>query len=194
MATFIDLDSGERDNKTYPNPADYTLTPEQVDLWTAAARRVSALSRNANLNPADFAVSVNMKSLTIPYTVAMAIEPRVYVDFHSTKYNDTDLIQTIGGIHRTARFVCTFGGLQHNDGGAPVWIHYNCNMEQILRFSRRDPVVFRVTTRNETVLTNGDTTYPVAPDPTKQIMATFEITPYIRDNDYSNHMTGVNTL
>lgn len=67
MSTFIDLDSVWRDRQAYPNPCDYQLTPGQVDTWVRSAREVRALPQNANERPLDFATSINIISVTLPF-------------------------------------------------------------------------------------------------------------------------------
>ena len=65
-------------------------------------------------------------------------------------------------------------------------------MEQTMRFKRDDPVSIKFTTRSGDTLPNTDTLVPNPPDPNQQTLITFEVIPYIRDNDYNNPM--VNTL
>jgi len=194
MATFIDLDSIWRDREVNPNPAEYELRPQQVETWFRGARSVRAHPQNPNLQPLEFATTVNIRYLTVPYTEFLAGIPRLYVDLHTVKYNDIHLIQTIDGRHPTARFICAFDKIQNDAGGEPLWIHYACRMEQTMRFKRDDPVVFRVMTRDGSVLPNTDTLVPEDPDPNKQILATFEITPYIRDGDYENSLVETSVL
>ena len=184
MATFIDLDSMWRDREIYPNPADYQLTPAQIKSWFRTSRTVQAFNSNPSVQPLDFAVSINIKELTLPYDDSIAGLPRIYVDFHCRKYNDIHLIQAIDGRHSEARFVCKPHNIQNDSNGNPLWIHYTCNMEQVTRFSRNDMIIFRVTTRDGSVIPNFDTLVPDDADPDKQILAVFEITPYLRDGDY----------
>jgi len=67
MATYIDLDSVWRDRSAFPNPCDYSLTPEQVATWTKSVREVRALPQNANERPLDFVSSINVLGATLPY-------------------------------------------------------------------------------------------------------------------------------
>ena len=101
MATFVDLDSMWRDREMYPNPSDYQLTPNQVESWFRSARTIRAFPANPSTQPLDFTMSVNIKHLTLPYDDRIVNLPRIYVDFHSRRYNDIHLIQTIEG--RTPR-------------------------------------------------------------------------------------------
>ena len=50
-----------------------------------------------------------------------------------------------------------------------------------MRFKRDDMIIFQITTRDGSTLPNFDTLPPIAPDPDKQTMVVFEVTPYLRD-------------
>lgn len=186
MATFIDLDSNWRDREIYPNPANYELTPSQVEGWFRNARSVRAFPQNPSTQPLNFVVSMNIHYLTVPYSDPVAALPRVYVDFHSRKYNDIHLIQAIDGRHQESRWICNFDRIQRDPvTDDPLWIHFRCTMEQVMRFKKDDTMVFRVTTRDGSTLPNLDNLVPDPPDPLKQILCTFDCTPYLRDGDYS---------
>jgi hypothetical protein len=59
-----------------------------------------------------------------------------------------------------------------------------------MRFIRNDPVVFRLTTRDgSTIPFFIDSDINKLANPDKQCLATFTVTPYIRDGDYMNHVT-----
>jgi hypothetical protein len=184
MASFINLDSIWRDREMYPNPSDYQLTPSQVESWFRSARTIRAFPTNPNTQPLDFSMSVNIKHLILPYDDRIVNLPIIFMDFHSRRYNDIHLIQTINGRHPDARFICIPHKVQNDTNGNPLWIHYNCNMEQVMRFKRDDMMTFKLTTRDGSTLPNFDDLVPDPPDPTKQTIVTFEVTPYLRDGDY----------
>ena len=184
MASFVDLDSIWRDREMFPNPCDYQLTPSQVDSWFRSARTVRAFPANPSTQPLDFSMSVNIKHLILPYEDSIVGLPRIYVDFHSRRYNDIHLIQTIDGKHPDARFICIPQKVQDDAAGNHLWIHYACTMEQIMRFKRDDIIIFQLTTRDGSILPNFDTLVPNPPDPNKQSLIVFEITPYLRDSSY----------
>ena len=188
MSTYIDLDSIFRDRQIWPNPADYEIFPKQIKSWFPSSRSVTNIPQNPNLRPLEFVTSVKINSIVLPYDASVADTPRIYVDFHSTRYNDTRLISTVDNVHGSARFICTFDKLQNDGGGAPIWMHYTCDMEQQLRFDRQYPVRFTVRRKDGTLFPNFDALFPAAPTPNRQILATFELTPYIRDGDYRNNM------
>jgi len=195
MATFIDLDSIKRDREVYPNPNDYELRPYQVKTWFRASRTVRAFPQNPNTEPLEFVTTVNIKHMSLPYSARLAALPRIYVEFRSRSYKDIHLIQTIDGIHSDVQFVCVPDRIQDDPtSGNPAWIHYKCHMEQTMRFKRDDTILLRFTTRSETVLPNTDTLIPDPPNPAQQTLITFELTPYIRDSDYTNSMLDTKTV
>lgn len=195
MATFVDLDSIKRDRETYPNPNDYELRPHQVKTWFRSARTVRPFPQNPNTKPLEFATTVNIRYLTLPFSERVAALPRIYINFRCRTYKDIHLIQTIDGIHSEARFICVPDRIQNDPStDEPAWIHYKCNMEQTMRFIRDDPVILQFTTRSGDILPNTDTLEPVDPNPNQQTLITFELTPYIRDNDYSNQMLATQTI
>lgn len=188
MATFFDLDSVYRDKETWPNPNYFELNPSEISTWHPNPRMVRKIADDPNSRPREFVVTMNIKDLTLPWTQDIAPLPRVYVDFHSKLYNDTHFMNTINGVHKFAKFVCIPDKVQNDENGDPAWIHFKSDMEQIMRFERKYPIVFKVTTRSEDVLPNPDTPPGDEADPTKQTLCTLEMTSYIRDNDYSNHL------
>ena len=193
MATFIDLDSIFRDRETYPNENSYELLPKQVKAWFTSARTVRAYPQNPTSTPLEFATTVRISYLALPYTEDLAEFPRIYLNFESKLYKDIHLISAIDGKHPNAKFVCVPDRVQNDRNGDPLWIHYKCAMEQTMRFRRGDPIKFEITTRSDDILPQQDTSSPVDPDPTKQTVCTFEITPYIRDGDYTNNLLETHT-
>ena len=188
MSTFVDLDSMWRDREAFPNENSYELGPRKIDSWFRSARTVRAFPMNPNLQPLEFSTTVNIKYMTIPYSETVADFPRLYVDFHSKKYRDIHLINSIEGRQSDAKFICVPEKIQNDVNGNPIWMHYRCTMEQAMRFERGDQISVSIMTRNGTVLPQLDNPPEDEPDPSKQTLLTFEITPYIRDGDYDNHM------
>ena len=188
MASFIDMDSVWRDREAFPNENNYELQPKQVETWFKSARSVRSSPQNPNLQPLEFATTVNIKVLTIPFSETVSEFPRVYVNFRSKRYNDIHLIHAIDGKQPDAKFICIFDRLQNDRNGNPIWIHYRCNMEQTMRFERGQQVIFQITTRDGSILPQLDTNIPTPPDASKQTLCTFEITPYIKDANFDNHM------
>lgn len=187
MASFINLDSIHRDREVYPNENSYEVDARQVEMWFAASRTTMAIAQNPSIKPREFATTVNIRYFSLPYTDELSEIPILFINFRSKEFKDIHLISTINGVQRDAKFVCRFDKIQNDRAGDPMWIHYQCNMEQTMRFKRGDPVAFEITTRSGDVLPQQDTSVPDDPDPTKQSQVTFEITPYINDGDYSNH-------
>lgn len=186
MSNFIHLDSIYRDRETYPNENNYQVVGKQLDSWFRAARNVTPLPPNPSTQPLNFVLAVNIRHLVLPYSADLAEMPLVFVDFHCKKYQDIHLVSAINGTQPDARFICSFDKIQNDSAGTtPLWIHYKCNIEQVMRFERGDDVSITFTTRSGAVLTQQDTSPPDDADPTKQSLITFELTPYLRDGDYS---------
>lgn len=190
MSNYIDLDSIWRDRIDYPNPANYQLTPGQVATWFKAARETRSSPPVPTTRSLEFVTSVHAEVLTLPYRAEMLDFPRVYMDFHCSSYDDKYLINSIDGRQASARFIFVLDKVQNGATGAPMWMHYKCTMDQVLRFRRDDPVVFRLLTRDGNVIPFYNDPDPLVPiDPTQQILATFTLTPYLKDAHYSNHST-----
>jgi len=76
--------------------------------------------------------------------------PQIFVDFYSKRYNDLDLIDTIGGAVRNAKFIVYTNQslVQRDEYEHPVWIHYVCDTPQTLRFKKNDAVTIRLQDRD----------------------------------------------
>lgn len=194
MSSFIDLDSIWRDREIFPNENKYELTADQIKTWIKHPRTVRAFPQDPATQPLEFATTINIKYLTLPYTPVLSSIPRIYVNFTSKKYKDTRLIKTIGGRLPESKFICQFDKVQTDSGGNPVWLHYKCNMEQTMRFDRDDIILFELTSRNGNTLPSNDNPPDQDPNPDVQTLVTFEVTPYIRDGDYDNHMASTLNL
>lgn len=188
MSNFFDLDSQWRYRETYPNPAKYEITGDQIRSWFRQARTVRAQPQNPNTYPLEFSTVVNIHYLTLPYFADLLDEPRLYVNIRSKLYNDIHLLNAIDGRQPDAKFVCEFDKVQLDSADTPIWVHYKCTMSQAMRFRRGDSIIFEVTDRVGAVIPNQDTLFPDDADPQKQILCTFEITPYIRDGIFDNQM------
>jgi hypothetical protein len=189
MSNLIFLDSYWRDYETWPNPAEYDIPPEQLQGgWFAQSREVRASPQDPVTRPHEFSTVIKIHHLIVPYDVSIAGYPLLIIDMHTQPYNDINLIATIDGNLQNGRFICPFDKIQNDSNGNPLWIHYKGGIEQALRFKRNGTVTFKVMGRNGAVLPNLDSVPPGPPNPDKQILATFEATPYIRDADFDHHM------
>ena len=293
MATFYELDSFRRDRQNYPNPLDYTVSPDLTGTWTAQSRSIRSLSTlsmtdgcNKKASAEDVFRTVNVGVVTLPYPrielfaldsvdvssvsaniftspdssglangdvvmtsstntglvantryyvigatgttfqlsltpggaafsvadrptgttfqlpVVVAADlatvmgnldrarllldfPRIYLDLHSSRYNDTRAIRTIGGVLTAAKFVLVIDRIQNDASGAPVWIHYRSSSEQTMRFRLEDPIVVAFYSRGDTIIDFfAETDFTVMSDPKKQSLITIEVTPYSRDNSF----------
>lgn len=134
----------------------------------------------------------NYAAVTTAWSAALQLLdfPRIYLDFHSHRYNDARFLKTIKGVLADAKFVLTIDRTQFDDTLAPKWIHYKTHGEQVMRFKRDDPVIMRLMTRDGTTIpffNEPDLNIPTNPD--KQTMLTVNCTPYLRDAVFSNHAT-----
>lgn len=188
MTSYIDLDSMWRDREAYPNENDYVIGPNQIESWYRMNRIVRALPQNPNSLPLGFATSISLVSLTLPYSVDLVKMPRVYVNFTSKLYRDLHLVQAIDGRQAESKFVCHFDKIQNDSLGVPTWIHYKCDMDQVMRFEKKDPVIFQIFTRSGNILTQQDDNIPLPGNPDKQSLCTFSLTPYLQDGRFDNHM------
>lgn len=146
-------------------------------------------------------------------TAAINAYPFLYVSFRSQNFKDPHLVHTNedGDVVNTAENVltglpekavslkdATFVAYCDKIQGTPgnlAWIQYKCNMIQTYRLKVDDSLKFRVYAPDGQTLPIVDTLppeiedplMPNLADPTKQVSATFEVTPYFRDADYDNH-------
>ena len=199
MATYIDLDSYNRNRDTYPNPADYVVEDCQVQDWIREARQVNAYSNRPGNKVIEFMQTVEIEGFTLPYTAITYTDStgtvnnthtadlqRIYLDVHSLRYNDLRMIQTIDDKINKARFVLLQDKIQLNSLGQPYIIQYRTHrMNQAMRFSRNEPLKFTVMQEQGFVINIPD--IDVVINPLLQTWCNLRIEPYYRDAEYSNH-------
>ena len=188
MSIYIDVDSQYRNVEQYPNPADFVIQADQMPGWGIQSKTVTMTSRNPALMAKNFLSDISLQSLIIPYDPLLSVMPRLYVEFYTKRDKSLDLLRTIGSIHRESVFSCTFDKYMLDDAGDRQWIIYKCDQHQVYRFNSQSEIIFRVTGRDGNPLTLFIETDPTATDPNLQILATFEITDYIRSGEYDNHL------
>ena len=197
MSNYFSIESIRRNRDEFPNPAEFTVEASQTQGWFRRSRTVRAVGQNPQTMSLDFVSSIEVKQVITPYKIPdpppkpPAPTPTtpysyLYLDIHSPTYNDQYLINTIGGANRDARFLLGRDKVIFDDTGSPVWILWTSPMEQVLRFKRDDPLVFRLFTPDGVTLSLVDDG-PV-PKESVQIVALLGITPYSRDGDYDNHL------
>ena len=197
MSNFFAIESIRRNRDEFPNPAEFTVEASQTQGWFRRSRTVRSVSQNPQTMSLDFASAIEVKQVITPYKipdpgpkppVGASATPYsyLYLDIHSPTYNDQYLINTMGGANRDARFLLVRDKVIFDKKGEPVWILWTSPMEQVLRFKRDDPLVFRLFTPDGITLPLIDN----GPIPKKsvQIMALLGVTPYSRDGDYDNHL------
>ena len=188
MSSFIDLDSSLRNVQLWPNPANFVVNDSQMSSWFVSSRSVRAFPQEVPKKQLEFVAALKLLHFVLPYQANLADTPIIFVDLHCQKYKDRSLVSTISNAHPQIKFVCEFDKYQVDSNLAPAWIHYKCNMTQVMRFSRKSALTFTVSMLDGNTVQIVDNTPPALPNPTVQVHATFEIIPYIRDDEYSNHM------
>lgn len=188
MATFIDLDSTYRDRQQYPNPAEFVVGKDQLINWFRQARTVRAFPQQVSQRQMEMVDTIKLIHLVVPYQADIMDVPIIFVEFTSQKYKDKSLVSTMNNNHPTIKFICEWDKVQNDSAGDPAWIHYKTNMSQVMRFSRDFPIYFKLTFTTGNVLDITDTVVPEPINPAVQIHATFEVIPYIRDDEFSNHI------
>ena len=175
----VDLDSVWRNRVAYPNPADYTVDPTNIASWLKHTQRSICVEP---CKPAPSYLScIRLTSLILPYDPEVANAPKLYVDYQSTNKPIVQAISTIGNNLGDAKFVVTYQKTQYGSDGSPIWLHYCPVNTQMMEYSRDMPIHFAVYSRDGNVLTQYIDPDPTAPvDPTRQILATFEITPHFK--------------
>lgn len=73
----------------------------------------------------------------------------------------------------------------------PKFATYKCNMTQTYRINQKDSLKFRVFTPDGVTLPIVDNPYPQPINPLRQVNALFSVTPYVRDDKYSNHLVSL---
>jgi len=190
MSNYIHLDSTYRDRVTYPNPSEYQISYQQQQSWNAAPRTIHMINSQASIPSLNYSImSIELKSVILPYSVFLLSQPVIYVDIHNTTtYPDMpNATYTLSNVNSDAKFVLHYKRTQSNAVPTPVWIEFeSVKMDQVMRFGLNIPISVRIFTRDGNTLPNLDTPATADPDPNAQTLLTFEFTPYVRDGDFKN--------
>jgi len=211
MSTQLHVDSTWRNRSEYPNPADFIIPVDIVKDWRTVDRTVQAVRPHDKLQATNMSHTVKMLNFTIPSvaiahtvtnatiqgvkivtttTIGVLDAPFLYIALQPANMtNDTKLINTLEGgknsnnkTLKDAVFVAYYDKTQNN------WLQYKCNMLQSYRLDMTKQLSFRVFDNTGQTIQITDTAPPEFPDASVQINALFEITPYIRDDRYDNHI------
>lgn len=202
MANFIDLDSTYRNINTYPNPASYTVEDKQVSTWPRAPRNVSNNSNRPGSNSVEYATSLHIRHLILPYTTYTYVDKtgatitshtadlqRIYLDIRNSNFNDRQMLLSIDNVVGQFKFVLTREQIQFDSTGNPAWIHFGARMDQAMRFSRDKPVTINIAQENGYTIIITDTT--PTPNPALQTYILSQVTPYFRDGAFQNQGVGL---
>ncbi len=209
MSTYFHVDSRWRDRTVFDNPAEFLIPIEVSNGWRTVDRTVQAVRPHDKLQATNMVHTVKLLNLTLPFdfggevgTTFLDTHPFVYVTFQSTtQYKDMKLINTLengkivnktldsnGNLVTVSLKDAVFVAYCDKVQGTNDWIQYKCNMLQTYRINLKDSMNFRIFTVDGLTLAIVDDQPPTAADPAKQVNALFEVTPYIRDNEFSNHL------
>ena len=111
---------------------------------------------------------------------------RVYLDVHSIRFPDMRLISTIGSVITNARFVLTRDKIQYDSNNTPVWVLFETKMDQVIRFSRNEPLQVDIMQEEGYTIVIPDQNPIVKAN---QTYISLEITPYMIDGNYTNNDT-----
>jgi hypothetical protein len=202
MSSYYILTSKLRDRNTWPNPAQYEINDEQVRTWSKEPRNVSATSTRPGSRVVEAYQSLQIKTCYMPYTdityttqdgtvvtEPLTNIPVLYVDIHTRNYNDSSLINSPDNIHRKDKFLLTKSHVDYDALGLPRWIFYHCNMDQVTRYARNEPVWVSFSQEDGRTIVIPDP--GATPDPLMQTFMNLEVIPYFRDGHYSNQGIGL---
>lgn len=168
-----------------------TLTSFTVSLTNPGPNQTFTNGTGINLTLAVISAAEYATVIAANNEAALLTEfPRVYVDVHSIRYNDSRKIFAIQGRLSDAKFVLIFDKYQYDLNGTPIWIHYRSHGEQVMRFKRDDPLFIRFMTRNgHTIDFFDEDDLTINTNPAKQSLITLDVTPYARDAHFVNQAT-----
>lgn len=182
MSSYIHLDSWDRNRDQFPNPASFTVLPEQTKHWFHAPRTTKILQGSKKQD--EYMTSVRLLELVIPYSTTNADLAQVYLDFHSREYADKGLVRCMDPILDDVRFVCGYPSIQYDHSGAALYIRFSSSMVQQMRINPKSELVFNVMDYTGATLANQDT--GANADRTKQVIASFELISYYHDAKYDH--------
>lgn len=221
MSIQVHVDSTWRNRREYESPADFAIPLDIVDSWKTVDRTVQAVKSCNQPQIVNALHTVKLLHITIPasavgtlitgatfvadpiyqttQTGLVADMPFIYVAFNSLNMRDDSLINTMEGGKNSANkslkqasFVCYLDKIQFKTGTTlPMWLQYKTPMLQSYRIDTKNNLRFRVFDNTGNTLIISDEVAPTFPDASHQINALFELTPYIRDDRYDNHLASV---
>ena len=193
--------------------SEVTYTEEEIK----STNTVQIFDSNGNpFVPPRYETTV-IKGRSDPITTHTADLQRIYLDVHTERYNDKNLLNSIDNKVPKARFVLTQENIQ-SDRNGPKWVKFSARMDQVMRFSRHESLVIDILQEQGNTIfiddyttTTGvfdpntkdiELTTPASPNeqPTpkyltpskdRQTYILLELVPYYRDGDYNNHSIGL---
>lgn len=204
MSTYIDLDSFQRDFDQYPNSASYIVTDENVATWSRAPRTTMANSINPGARAIEFSQSVEAKHVILPYTAITYVDStgvtqnthtadlqRIYLNVHTSQYDDKQLMYSINNKVSRARFVLVRDMIQTDSSGDPAWVVFKSKMDQVMRFQRNAALTVEIMQEEGFTIIITDGALPGSVTKSLQTYVLLEVTPYFIDGRYDNHSLGL---
>jgi len=205
MSQFFDLDSTFRDVCEYPNPAQYTLTYNQIGQFFPSATTVINNAPRPSSRSIEFKQSVKIQFVTLPYTPITYIiksgagdtvvnthtadMKRLYLDVHTINLNDGYSLFSLNNRVFNARFVLERDSIQLDSNGNPFQIVFKTKMDQVMRINRNQALVVNMKQELGYTIIIPDTTPDITPS--LQTYVLLEVTPYFRDAEFANHGIGL---
>jgi hypothetical protein len=114
--------------------------------------------------------------------------PRLYLNVEpiTATYRNQDTMSSINGVHRNDKFSMIQDTIQYDDNGQGLWIHYRSLIPQITRYTLGQPIHIRISDRGGKTISyfDDDKNSTSFPDVQKQTLLTFNVTPFVMDNNY----------
>lgn len=192
MSDHILLHSYFRDRENFPNPADYVIPAEQTFNWVKFIPQTIPFHRTRKDRPLEFKSTVKLHYIITPYLDQLTQYSHIFLDFHSTDYNDQNIVRQINGKNPDARFVARFESIQQviNGGvGTNTYIRWSSGMEQVMRLSRQREYIVRIFDHSGQTLQLTDTLPPNDPTLTSQTTINLEMKPFVLDGEFANHFS-----
>lgn len=159
MATYMWLDSKNRDQLNYPNPSSFVITPNQTQDWPDEPRYVNMLVDSMGTRCDEFSV-VSVIEMWVFYDGP--VQPIVKLDIHNQLYNDSKLINTTDD-NKNIKFILSF------DRQFTSQMLYKSKQQQVMRIKRKGTFIVEVFDVDNNILDVG---------PLGRILILMEIKPY----------------
>lgn len=182
----------------YGVPVDLPLyvvnsTPTTIQISTSSGGSSISLSP-ATLISLGFAVYTAEVQAKYEDAKIVLTTPFLFFTMRCKSLKDNRNVRCLDGTHATVTHVLTRGGVTQGKDGAPAFLEWNSRAEQTMRWALNDVIEFAFETRDGSkldVFKESKEDLMIDADPTRQMMVSFIVTPFIRDGTYSNQFVDV---